>query len=793
MDSAAKRDGRLNPGGIENLLGSRLKPVVDFRSLLEADIVIEAVPEEFSLKESTFKELDNVCPPQVILSSNTSSLSITRIAAATKHPERVIGMHFFNPAHKMQLVEVIPGLRTSPVTVKRTLDFGRQLGKFAIAVSECPSFLVNRLLSRYMNEALWCLQEGAAAIEQIDAAAMDVAMPVGPLALRDANGADVGLSIAKYNYDEYGERFAYPELLQLMVGNGLLGRKSGMGFYLYKDGKRTVPNPRIEQLMSIRLEQDALKRHAPDEYLPQMRHDAAEQSGNIVLPFSAQRLFLPMINEAFLVLQEKIVEPDLLDPALEHGLRMRLGPLAIAQRMGLPACLAAMEEHFKVYGERFRPAPLLRRLVWGRFDKVVQSGLLIMSLLITPLVIPVSAVADTSHTTLRRLKPILDTSTTPSDTGSNSGSSPSYVPNSSSNNDSSYTLSPSTSTEYGAQSSAHSSKVDELMSKALQAHADGKSAYSEKLFNQVLALDPKDTDAYYNLGVIAEERGDYNAALQIYQKGLHVSPEDQELKTAYATAAQKIQQAESAKQQAAIAAADQIKAAQQTEQLKYLGAQAASAFHAGKYDLAIKNLQTIAAQRPDDPDVQYALAQAYRQKKDYRQAIDHIQKAVAIVPSNQQYRQLLTNIIAEKNGGTGFSPVVAQGAMQGIPPLAPSYSQGSSSDLYSSSQSSVGNQSVAPQGQITPFTPDATEAPPGSSSGFWGRGGSTGGGYYNSGSGTMSYRARRMLTGALIGATAGGLMGSLFHPYYGYGYGRGGGMMRGALWGGMAGLIFGGL
>jgi 3-hydroxyacyl-CoA dehydrogenase len=260
-------------------------------------------------------------------------------------------MHFFNPAHLMKLVEVIPGLETSQDTVQTAIALGQSLGKLAVRVEECASFLVNRLLGRYMNEALWCLFEGSADIEAIDRAACDFAMPIGPLALRDMNGADIGLAVAKFNFQEYGERFAPCPILEKMVESNMLGQKTMGGFYAYdkETRKRAGANP------------------AMTEALNTVRKQAGEKtSGCKKIDFKAERLFLPMINEAFLCLQERICAPEDLDPALCAGLGMRIGPLAMATQMGLDKCLEQIEEHFDAYGERFRPAPLLKRYVWGK-------------------------------------------------------------------------------------------------------------------------------------------------------------------------------------------------------------------------------------------------------------------------------------------------------------------------------------------------------------------------------------------------------------------------------------------
>jgi 3-hydroxyacyl-CoA dehydrogenase len=326
--------------------------VTDYDRFSAVDLVIEAVSENIDVKRAVFTELEAKVGPQTILASNTSGLSITRIAAFTSSPQRVIGLHFFNPAHIMKLVEVIPGLETSTGTVDDCIRFVKSLGKLAVRVEECASFLVNRLLGRYMNEALWCLQDRTATIADIDQAVCDYVMPIGPLALRDMNGADIGLAVAKFNFQEYGERFRPAPILERMVEQNILGQKTGRGFYLY-DGetkKRTEPNPEIDNIIT------SLQNGS---------------RGHNATSLNAEQLFLPMINEAFLVLQEKVCSAEDLDPALMAGLGMRKGPLALASEMGLSDCLKKIEVLFDRHGERFRPAPLLKRYVWGGRKAVV--------------------------------------------------------------------------------------------------------------------------------------------------------------------------------------------------------------------------------------------------------------------------------------------------------------------------------------------------------------------------------------------------------------------------------------
>jgi len=322
----------------------RLEPTTDYAKLADVDLVIEAVPENIDIKRSVFEDLDEYSDVNAILATNTSSLPITQVAAFTRRPDKVVGLHFFNPAHLMRLVEVIPGLETSAETVETALAFGQSLGKLAVRVDECPSFLVNRLLGRYMNEALFCLQEGIAGIEEIDNAAKEFAVPVGPLSLRDMNGADIGLAVAKFNYQEYGERFAPPQVLEKMVEKNFLGRKTNAGFYLYdeKTGQKGKQNPKLDAILK-----EIKSAQSKDQ-------------------FKVERLFLPMINEAFIALQERICSVEDLDPALMAGLGMRRGPLAIASDIGLKECLTMMDALHRKHGERFRPAPLLKRLVWAK-------------------------------------------------------------------------------------------------------------------------------------------------------------------------------------------------------------------------------------------------------------------------------------------------------------------------------------------------------------------------------------------------------------------------------------------
>ena len=200
-----------------------------------ADVVIEAVPEKLELKRSIFAKLDAACRPDALLATNTSSLSITRIAEACKRPERVLGMHFFNPVHIMKLVEVVRAAQTAPEAATLALELSRRMGKDPIDVKDSPGFASSRLGLVIGLEAMRMLEAGVASAEDIDKAmVLGYGFPMGPLKLTDLVGLDVRLSIAEYLTKEVGPNFAPPQVLRDKVARGELGKKSGKGFYDWK-------------------------------------------------------------------------------------------------------------------------------------------------------------------------------------------------------------------------------------------------------------------------------------------------------------------------------------------------------------------------------------------------------------------------------------------------------------------------------------------------------------------------------------------------------------------------------
>lgn len=240
-------DRQLQKGSItEEIKLQTLQNIQTFTTLKEgasnSDLVIEAASENFNIKEKIFRELDDICAPHCILSSNTSSISITKIAACTKRPDKVIGMHFMNPVPVMKLVEVIRGYATSDETNNLVFDVSKTLQKIPVEVNDYPGFVANRILMPMINEAIYSLYEGVAGVYEIDTVMkLGMAHPMGPLQLADFIGLDVCLAILRVLHDGFGNpKYAPCPLLVNMVTAGYLGAKSGEGFYKYEVGSKEL-------------------------------------------------------------------------------------------------------------------------------------------------------------------------------------------------------------------------------------------------------------------------------------------------------------------------------------------------------------------------------------------------------------------------------------------------------------------------------------------------------------------------------------------------------------------------
>ena len=320
---------------------ARLFPSLDLAGLKRADLAIEAVVEDLDVKRRVFGELEVRMRPDAVLATNTSSLSVDELAAGLEHPQRFVGMHFFNPVHRMPLVEVVRGAKTSAAALATAVTLARRLGRTPVVVNDGPGFVVNRVLMPYLREALHLVEDGYR-VADVDAAMRAFGMPRGPFEVLDEVGLDVAASVAAVLGRAFPERVAPAPQLEALVEAGLLGRKSGAGFYRYWRGRRT-----LDPLAARLLRPARARRPASLETL-------------------AERMALAMVNEAAHCLADGVVATaGMLDLALLYGAGFppyRGGPLRHADALGLARVEARLTALRAEKGERFRPAPLIEEL-----------------------------------------------------------------------------------------------------------------------------------------------------------------------------------------------------------------------------------------------------------------------------------------------------------------------------------------------------------------------------------------------------------------------------------------------
>jgi 3-hydroxyacyl-CoA dehydrogenase/enoyl-CoA hydratase/3-hydroxybutyryl-CoA epimerase/3-hydroxyacyl-CoA dehydrogenase/enoyl-CoA hydratase/3-hydroxybutyryl-CoA epimerase/enoyl-CoA isomerase len=333
--------GRMTPADLAAALG-RLSTTGTLQAMADRDLVIEAIIEKEESKVQAYRDLRPILPPDAILASNTSTISITRMARALERPENFAGMHFFNPVDRMQLVEVIRGEKTSDATVVTLVALAKRIGKTPIVVRDCPGFLVNRILFPYLNESLVLLEEGAQP-RALDKAAVAFGMPMGPITLNDLVGLDTSLYAGRVVNTAFAERAKTTRILDDLVAAKRLGQKSGAGFYSYAKSSRGADDPALEAFL-------AKCRTAPRDVSPQEITD---------------RLFLPMLVEASRVLTEGIVrDPGDVDMGLILGIgfpAFRGGLLRWADGLGLGKVLEMLGRYEKL-GPRFHPTEQMRQL-----------------------------------------------------------------------------------------------------------------------------------------------------------------------------------------------------------------------------------------------------------------------------------------------------------------------------------------------------------------------------------------------------------------------------------------------
>ncbi|MGA9350173.1 MAG: 3-hydroxyacyl-CoA dehydrogenase [Anaerolineae bacterium] len=346
--------GKMSPTAMQEKMDLVI-PTLSYDEFADVDIVIEAVPEVMKIKQQVFAELDDICPPETIFASNTSALSIEEMGSATQRPHKVIGMHFFSPAHIMKLVEVIPSPETDQETIDDVVRFSEELRKIPVVVKECPGFLVNRLLMPYLNEAVLCLEEGSGTAAEMDEAMTDFGWPMGPFTLMDMIGIDVCADVGQYLYSKYGDRVTPAPLWAKLIEAGRFGEKAGAGFYGYREETDQPVKEMIKEL---------------------------QESGQVPsgTEFSVDRLMTPMINEAAMCLEEDIANVNDIDMACIAGIGMkvgdqRMGPLEYADGVGLDVVVQKLEELEKKYGPRFHPVDLLyQKVKAGELGKKTGRG-----------------------------------------------------------------------------------------------------------------------------------------------------------------------------------------------------------------------------------------------------------------------------------------------------------------------------------------------------------------------------------------------------------------------------------
>lgn len=327
--------GRLTPDEREHMLAS-LRDAHSLEGLAqETDLVVEAALEDLDLKRTIFRALGSSARSEALLATNTSALSVTAIAYASNVPERVLGLHFFNPAPVMPLVEVVAAERTSTETLARSIAFVEGLGKQPIVCRDAPGFIVNRVNRPFTLEALRMLEAGEAGVEQIDRAVQSAGYPMGPLAFLDLVGIDVNYVVASSLWDAFDEaiRFTPSAIQPALVDANRLGRKTGEGFYVYEDGRSTGVSGRLSEVGVRPLPAEP----ATDEEI-------------------VERIELAIINEAYHAAGEGVAEPSDIDRAMKLGANHPYGPFERAGQLGLRAVIDGLARLEAAHGERFRVA-----------------------------------------------------------------------------------------------------------------------------------------------------------------------------------------------------------------------------------------------------------------------------------------------------------------------------------------------------------------------------------------------------------------------------------------------------
>ncbi len=339
------RRGKTTPERADEAV-ARIEVLDGLEGMAGCDLVIEAAPEELDLKHRIFGELAAIAGPETLLATNTSSLSVTAIAAPVESPERVLGLHFFNPAPVMRLVEVVSGVRTSPESAESARAVIDQMGKVAIMAADGIGFVANRCARPYTLEGLRIAEDLGLEPTEIDRVCRVVGgFPMGPFELIDLVGADINLHVARSFFEQgFGLARWRPSRLQVsQVDAGLLGRKSGQGFYRYGEGPYREPDPELDDAHPIIDRQRQLALAGPNA------------------PAVIDRIAAQIVNEAVFALREGVASEADIDAAMLHGFNWPLGPFEWGRRLGAARVRSVLDELRKLHGEAYLAAPDLEK------------------------------------------------------------------------------------------------------------------------------------------------------------------------------------------------------------------------------------------------------------------------------------------------------------------------------------------------------------------------------------------------------------------------------------------------
>ena len=345
--AATVSKGRLSQSEMDQRL-SLISTTVDYNDLTSVDVVVEAVFEDMALKKEVFGKLDTVCQPETILATNTSTLDVNEIAAATSRPSKVIGTHFFSPANVMKLMENVRGAQSSPETIATIMKLSKAIGKVGVLVGVCDGFVGNRMLYAYRRQSDFLLEEGALPA-QIDKVIYDFGMPMGPYAMGDLAGLDVGWRIRRQQAATRPPHLRYSTVADRVCELGRFGQKTGAGWFRYEDGSRTpIPDPIVDELILKVSQENALT-----------RREVGDQE-------ILERCMYPLVNEGAKILEEGLAQrASDIDVIWMYGYgfpRFRGGPMFWADLVGVQTIYDTMSRLHDEHGDWLKPAPLLKRI-----------------------------------------------------------------------------------------------------------------------------------------------------------------------------------------------------------------------------------------------------------------------------------------------------------------------------------------------------------------------------------------------------------------------------------------------